>query len=118
MANWQLERLTPMISNAERELPEEVFLNGMRAALLFAGLVELNYAKIVDSPFYDAIPVTLRNIVADLFRNRRYIPGRIRGPGWEVGTQPANLHFFRAPITIPAILTPQPDWLPNLINFL
>jgi len=118
MAAWQLDRLTPIISNAERELPQEVFLNGMRSALLFADLVELDYEKIVDSPLFDTIPLALRNIAADFFRDRRYIPARLRGPAWEVGTQPANIHFFRAPITIPAILTPQPDWLPNLINFL
>ena len=60
----------------------------MRCALLFSGLVELDFSKIVDNPLYNSIPVALRDVVAPIFRNRRYIPGRIGGPGWQVGTSP------------------------------
>jgi hypothetical protein len=118
LATWQVDRLTSVLSHLESVLPGDVFVNGMRSALLFSGLVELDFSKFVDSSLYNAIPAALRDVVAQLFRNRRYIPGRIRGPGWQVGTGPANFHFLRLPITIPDILTPRLDWLPNLANFL
>jgi hypothetical protein len=118
IATWQVDRLTSVLSHLERELPGDVFVNGMRSALLFSGLVELNFSKVVDNPLYNAIPAAFRDVVAPIFRERRYIPGRIGGPGWQVGTGPANLHFLRLPITIPDILTPRPDWLPNIANFL
>ncbi|MGA8855923.1 MAG: hypothetical protein WB643_02030 [Candidatus Bathyarchaeia archaeon] len=118
IATWQVDRLTSVLSYLERELPEDVFVNGMRSALLLSGLVELDFSKVVESQLYDTIPAALRDVVTPIFRNRRYIPGRIGGPGWQVGTGPANLHFLRLPVTIPGILTPRPDWLPNLANFL
>jgi hypothetical protein len=118
IATWQVDRLTSVLSHVQRELPADVFVNGMRSALLFSGLVELDFPKIVDNPLYNTIPAALRDAVAPIFRNRRYIPGRIGGSAWQVGTGPANLHFLRLPITIPDILTPRPDWLPNLLNFL
>jgi hypothetical protein len=118
LAGWQIDRLTSVFSNLERELAREVFDYGIRCALLFSGLVELDFSKIVDNDLYNAIPAALRNVVAPRFRDRRYIPGRIRGPGWQVGTRVANWHFLRLPRTIPDVLTPQADWLPNLLYFL
>jgi hypothetical protein len=118
IATWQVDQLIPLLSDLERELPDEVLVNGIRSALLFSGLVELDFSKIVDNPLYNRIPGALTDAVAQLFRERRYIPGRIGGPGWQVRTEPANYHFLRLPITIPDILTPRPDWLPNLANFL
>jgi hypothetical protein len=74
LATWQVNRLTSMMSYLERELPEDVFVNGMRSALLFSGLVELNFSKVVDNPLYNTIPAALRDVVAPIFRDRRYIP--------------------------------------------
>ncbi|MGO9646152.1 MAG: hypothetical protein ACLPY5_15580 [Candidatus Bathyarchaeia archaeon] len=117
IAAWQVDRLSSVLSQLEKELPEEIIANGMRSALLFSGLVELDFSKVVDNPLYNALPAALRKVVAPLFRDRRYIPGRIEAPGWQVGTEPVNIHFLRLPITIPEILTPRPDWLPNVSKY-
>jgi hypothetical protein len=114
VAAWQVNRLASVMSYLERELATDVLDYGMRCALHFSGLVELDYSKVVDNSLYDAIPAALRNVVAPRFRNRRYISGRISGPRWPAGTSVANLHFFRLPRTIPEVLTPRADWLPNL----
>jgi hypothetical protein len=117
MAAWQVERVTRVLTDLERELPRDVFLNGMRSAVLLSGLVELDFSKVVDNPLYNEIPAALRDVVAPLFRDRRYLPARIAGPGWKVGAGPTSHHILRLPVTIPRILTPRPDWLPNVDNF-
>jgi hypothetical protein len=106
-----------MLFTLESELPPDVFANGMRSALLFSGLVELDFSKIVDSPFYNTIPSSLRDTIAPVFRNKRYIPGRIGGSPWPIRTGATEIHLLRVPITIPDILTPNLDWLPNLRDF-
>jgi hypothetical protein len=117
LASWQIDRFGSLLSHVGRELARDQLNYGLKCALLFSGLVQLDFSKIVNNPLYDTIPAALRDIVAARFRDQRYIPGRTRGTGWQVDGE-ASFHFLRLPRTIPDILTPRPDWLPRIMYFL
>ena len=112
LAKWQNERLGAILASTQESLPTDVFLNGMRSALHFSGLVELDFAKIVDSDLFSDIPVYIRNVVGSLFRRRNLLPGRVLGPVWKVGNAPDYpiIHTFRYPPTIHLALTPRSSW--------
>jgi hypothetical protein len=92
----------------------DVVTNGVRSAFLFSGLVELDFFKVVKSQLYDILHPAIRDAIAPIFRNARYIPVRPQLEHWNVGSsERPDFHIFRIPITIPDVLTLGSGWFPR-----
>jgi hypothetical protein len=114
LAEWQVERLKRVLSAVEKKLGPKECLEGVKSAFLFSGLVELDFSKVVDSDFYDELHRSIRDVIAPVFRNRRFIPLPMKMRSWYVGSlkQP-RFHVMRLPITIPDIITVRDHWFPK-----
>jgi hypothetical protein len=119
LIRWQNERLTRILTKAESILREQprVFRNGIKGAILFSGLVELDHSKIVDNDIYNNMHPSIRENISPIFRTRRYVASRLHSIGWNAGTarQP-QIHALAIPITIPDILTQNNDWFRRSIS--
>ena len=93
----------------------DVVTNGVRSAFLFSGLVELDFFKVIKSPLYDVLHGAIRDAIAPIFRNARYISVRQQLKSWNVGSsERPDFHIFRIPITIPDLITLGADWFPHV----
>jgi hypothetical protein len=119
LAEWQNDNLSAVLSRAESRVDSEKFANGTKSALYFSGLLELDFRRIVDSPLYDRLHASIRDVISSLFRDQRYVPVRKSGPGWRVVEEGiTKIHAIRLPASIPAVLVPSESWLPNLRQFI
>jgi len=113
LSQWQNDHLATIVSTVETILGRDsnVFLNGMRSAFLFSGLVELDFYKVVNSVCYNALHPSLRETIAPIFRNQRFIPLRPTSHSLNVGTpQHPQFRVLRIPITIPDVLALRNEW--------
>jgi hypothetical protein len=114
LAEWQVDRLTKILSVVEQKLGSQACQEGVRTAFLFSGLVELDFPKVVDSGFYDELHRSIRDVVAPVFRNRRFIPLRMKLRAWNVGTtKRPEFHLMRLPITVPGVIALRDHWFPK-----
>lgn len=119
LIHWQSARLNGILTRVKIVLREQphVFRNGVRSAILFSGLVELDHSKIVNSQAYDNMHPSIREGIAPIFRTRRYVPSRLHSIGWNAGTaRYPQVHALAIPITIPDVLTHNNDWFQRPIS--
>ena len=114
LAEWQVDRLKKTLLAVEKRLGSQECLEGVRRSLFFSGLVELDFSKVVDSGFYDELHRCIRDVVAPVFRNRRFIPLPMKSRAWNVGTaKRPEFHVMWLPITVPSVIPLQDHWFPK-----
>jgi hypothetical protein len=86
LAEWQAERLAMVLEKASEILGSDAVRNGVRSAFLFCGLVELDFSKVIKSQLYDILHPAIRDAIAPIFRDARYIIMRPQLEHWNVGS--------------------------------
>jgi len=114
LAEWQVDRLKKILQAVEKNVGSQECAEGVRRAFLFSGLVELDFPKVVDSGFYDELHRSIRDVVAPVFRNRRFIPLPMKLRAWNVGTtKRPEFRIIRLPMTVPGVIALRDDWFPK-----
>jgi hypothetical protein len=117
VAEWQVDRLMRTLSVVEKKLGPKECSEGVKSAFLFSGLVELDFSKVVDSDFYDDFHRSIRDVIAPVFRNRRFIPLATKMYSWNVGSlKRPEFHVMRLPITVPGVIVLHDQWFPKHTN--